>query len=133
MVFDRRLVNCLVALGMFATLQLGAVGTRVETTCGDQPTITYTHAPMPVKRVKPVYPTRAIIREISGFVTLSFRISKAGVPTTIEVLSSSPANMFDRSALSALAKWRFDPTVSSGTTTITYQTMGTAKCYIEDA
>ena len=115
------------------TIQAGAVGTRIEATCGDSPNITYAHTPLPVKRVKPVYPRRAITRAVGGHVTLTYRITANGVPEEVKVLSSEPKNMFEQSAISAIRKWRFEPTPTFGKSTITYRTLTTSRCFIEDA
>ena len=122
----------ILSASIFSIVLSGAVGDRIETTCGASPTIAYMHDPLPIKRVRPVYPRRAITRSIGGKVTLTFDIS-AGVPTDIQIVSSRPPNMFDVGALRAVAEWRFESAEPFGSTTITYKTESTASCFMEDA
>ena len=129
----RRLLNLVLIGSALVTVLTNAYGTRIETTCGDKPVIEYTHSPTPIKRVKPIYPRRAIVREIGGYVELEVGISEEGIPVNLEIVSSSPQMMFDRSAQSAVSKWRFELGASQAKVRISYRTDGTTTCYIEDA
>lgn len=69
---------------------------------------------MPITRVEPVYPARAQKRRIEGFVSLRFTIDKTGRPTDIEVVDSEPKRIFDREAVRALGKWKYQPQIIDG-------------------
>ncbi len=69
---------------------------------------------MPITRVEPVYPARAQKRRIEGYVSLRFTIDKTGRPTDIEVVDSEPKRIFDREAVRALGKWKYQPQIIDG-------------------
>ncbi|NVD06734.1 TonB family protein [Vibrio sp. JPW-9-11-11] len=69
---------------------------------------------VPVYRVDPDYPPKAVQRGIEGYVTLRFDIDQDGVPFDIEVLQAKPKRIFDRSAIRALKRWRYSPIVVDG-------------------
>ena len=63
----------------------------------------------PTVRVDPQYPRRALLREIEGHVLVGFTILPDGTTADLEVLESEPVGVFDRSALEAVRRWRFEP------------------------
>jgi protein TonB len=69
---------------------------------------------VPVVRVNPQYPPRAAERGIEGWVELRFTISAAGKVIDAEVTRSHPGNVFDRAALRAVRKWKYNPKVEDG-------------------
>ncbi|MCM0148889.1 energy transducer TonB [Photobacterium galatheae] len=69
---------------------------------------------MPLYRVEPKYPPRALKRNIEGFVILSFTIDPRGRPTAIEVVDAQPKRMFDREAIRALKSWKYQPKLEAG-------------------
>lgn len=68
----------------------------------------------PLNDVLPEYPDVARRRGIEGYVKLAFTISAHGRVENIEVLEAQPANVFDRSARRAAARWRFTPRMENG-------------------
>jgi TonB family protein len=58
---------------------------------------------------------RARSRGIEGFVKLRFTLDEKGSAKDIEVADAFPEDIFDRAAIKALKKWRFD--VSNGEST----------------
>ncbi|RZV34199.1 MAG: TonB family protein [Chromatiales bacterium] len=56
----------------------------------------------------PEFPRRALRRNISGFVEAQFVINPDGRTESIEVLHSEPGDLFSRSAVNAIDKWRFE-------------------------
>ncbi|MDM7858023.1 energy transducer TonB [Thiopseudomonas acetoxidans] len=68
----------------------------------------------PLNDVLPEYPDVARRRGIEGYVKLTFTISAHGRVENIEVLEAQPANVFDRSARRAAARWRFTPRMENG-------------------
>jgi protein TonB len=71
---------------------------------------------LPFARVMapPVYPHRAAARGVEGFVDLRFDVSASGVPQNIQVTYADPQGVFDRSAVDAVARWRFQPQMVDG-------------------
>jgi protein TonB len=57
----------------------------------------------------PEYPERALAQKISGSVTVEFTVSTSGEPIDIRVVSAEPAGTFDRAAISAVKRWRYEP------------------------
>jgi periplasmic protein TonB len=68
---------------------------------------------LPIVRVAPVYPSRALSRGIEGFVDLSFTVTTAG---TVEnpVVIQSTSSLFDRAAIRAVLKFKYKPRVVDG-------------------
>jgi TonB family protein len=62
----------------------------------------------------PAYPQRARERETEGWVDLEFTVSKDGVTRDVVVTSAEPAGIFDRAALQAVQRWRYEPRVVNG-------------------
>lgn len=69
---------------------------------------------IPVLRVEPAYPRTAIVEGISGWVRLHFTVLPDGSVANVKVVGSSPAGVFDASAVRAVSKWRFKPRVIDG-------------------
>jgi protein TonB len=69
---------------------------------------------VPVVRVPPQYPLRASERGIEGWVELEFTISKLGAVKDPAVLNSHPSSIFDRSALKAIRRWKYNPKIEDG-------------------
>lgn len=62
-----------------------------------------------LKRSAPRYPSRALNRNIEGWVEVKFKVDRNGEPMEIEVVSSEPEGVFESAATKAVKKWRFDP------------------------
>lgn len=69
---------------------------------------------MPLYRVEPRYPARALERGAEGYVILKFTIDPTGRPQDIEVLEAKPKRMFEKEAIRALKKWKYQPKVEEG-------------------
>ena len=68
---------------------------------------------LPIVRVAPVYPARALSRGIEGYVDMSFTVTTTGtVKDPIVVFSSS--SLFDRAATRAVLKFKYKPRVVDG-------------------
>ncbi|CAK1936415.1 MULTISPECIES: energy transducer TonB [Vibrio] len=72
---------------------------------------------MPLYRVEPRYPAKALKRGAEGFVTLSFTIDETGRPTDIQVTDANPRRMFEREAIRAMKKYKYQPKVVDGKAT----------------
>jgi protein TonB len=69
---------------------------------------------VPLVRVNPQYPARAMQRGIEGFVHLAFTISEAGTTKDIEVVESEPENYFEDAAVAAVRRYKYKPKVENG-------------------
>ena len=69
---------------------------------------------VPIVRVQPQYPLRASERGIEGWVEVQFTISKLGTVKDPVVINSHPSSIFDRSALKAIRKWKYNPKIEDG-------------------
>ncbi|MEM8498020.1 MAG: M56 family metallopeptidase [Pseudomonadota bacterium] len=70
---------------------------------------------MPTVTVMPIYPLRAISRNIEGFVDVLFDIQTDGTVANARVVHSKPGRIFDRAALNAIRKSRYAPHQVNGT------------------
>ncbi len=59
----------------------------------------------------PEYPERALAQKITGSVTLEFTVNNKGEPQDVHVVSAEPAGTFDRAAIAAVRRWRYEPLV----------------------
>lgn len=68
---------------------------------------------IPLVRIVPDYPPRALSRGLEGWVIVQFTITVTGtVKDAIVVESSSP--IFEAAALKAISRWRYNPKVEEG-------------------
>ena len=65
----------------------------------------------------PEYPSKAMDARISGVVTVEFVVGVNGVPHDVRVAEATPPNVFDRSAITAVTHWRFEPVLVNGVPT----------------
>ncbi len=69
---------------------------------------------VPLVRVEPNYPPRALQQGIEGFVDVRFTITPVGTVANTEIIQSKPPYIFDRSAIRAVRKWRYSPKIENG-------------------
>jgi protein TonB len=69
--------------------------------------------PLPLVRVEPQYPPEAQRRKLEGWVQLRFTISTAGSVKDAAVVKSSHS-LFEKSALQAVSKWKYQPQLRAG-------------------
>ncbi|WP_215398843.1 TonB family protein [Rheinheimera oceanensis] len=65
--------------------------------------------PQPIKRVPPEYPISAAKNGLFGYVKMRFLVNEAGLVTAIDTLDTFPENTFEKSAVKAVKKWRYEP------------------------
>ena len=68
---------------------------------------------LPIVRVAPVYPSRALSRGLEGFVDMSFTVTATGSVINPIVLQST-SSMFERAATRAVVKFKYKPRVVDG-------------------
>lgn len=68
---------------------------------------------LPVVKVVPVYPQRALARRIEGYVVVEFVVTRTGTVRDVTVVEST-AEIFERPAVEAALKFRYKPRVIDG-------------------
>jgi protein TonB len=68
---------------------------------------------LPIVRVAPVYPARALSRGLEGYVDLSFTVTNTGTVTDPIILFST-SSLFERAATRAVLKFKYKPRVVDG-------------------
>jgi protein TonB len=68
---------------------------------------------LPIVRVAPVYPSRALSRGLEGFVDMSFTVTTTGTVKDPIVLQST-SSLFERAATRAVLKFKYKPRVVDG-------------------
>ena len=68
----------------------------------------------PVFRMNPVYPLKARLKKIEGFVKLKFDITKTGQTDNISVIQARPPQIFNSNAIRAVRKWKYKPKIENG-------------------
>ena len=69
---------------------------------------------IPLVRIAPEYPPRALSRGLEGWVKVQFTITPTGTVKDASVVDADPKNMFDDAALKSIARWRYNPKVEGG-------------------
>lgn len=70
----------------------------------------------PLVRIEPRYPVTAARDGVSGWVRLGFSIDESGAVTDVTVLAAEPARVFEREAMAALKRWKYQPKQVDGKT-----------------
>jgi protein TonB len=69
---------------------------------------------MPLVRIPPEYPRRAMSRGIEGWVQFEFTITPAGTVADVKVVDADPKGMFEDAATKAILRWKYNPKVEEG-------------------
>lgn len=69
---------------------------------------------IPLVRIAPEYPPRALSRGVEGWVQVQFTITATGAVKDAVVVASDPPRIFDEAALRSIARWRYNPKVEGG-------------------
>lgn len=69
---------------------------------------------IPLVRIAPEYPPRALRRGIEGWVQVQFTITATGAVKDATVVQADPPGLFDEAALRSIARWRYNPKVEGG-------------------
>ncbi len=69
---------------------------------------------VPLVRIDPQYPPKAKQRRIEGWVEIEFTIGPAGTVDNPKVIGAHPPTVFERSALRAVRRWRYNAKIVDG-------------------
>jgi protein TonB len=67
-----------------------------------------------IRQVNPRYPTQAQRAGTEGWVEVEFTVDAEGQVRDAKVAQAQPRHVFDRSALEAVNRWKFEPAVRNG-------------------
>ncbi len=67
-----------------------------------------------IRRVDPDYPSAAKRDGVAGSVDLEVTVSPKGMVQNVSVVHSTPPDLFDKSAVAAVRKWKYDPRFVDG-------------------
>lgn len=89
------------------TVNAGDAMSKMKMTAGSDRDI------IPLVRINPDYPPRALSRGLQGWVIVQFTITATGTVKDAKVVDSSNS-IFNDAALKAIARWRYNPKVEEG-------------------
>jgi protein TonB len=69
---------------------------------------------LPIVKVAPVYPRRAIERGIEGYVIVEFTVTKTGAIKNPRIVEANPPTIFNNAALAAALKFKYKPRIVNG-------------------
>ena len=69
---------------------------------------------LPIVKVAPVYPRRAVDRGIEGYVIVQFTVTKTGAVRDPVVVEYHPSTIFNKAALAAALKFKYKPRIVNG-------------------
>ncbi len=64
--------------------------------------------------MQPIYPQRAIFRNIEGYVIVEFTVTESGSTEAIRIIEAEPDKIFNKSAIKATARSRYRPRIVDG-------------------
>lgn len=64
--------------------------------------------------VAPEFPSKALSQRVSGSVTVEYTVDASGNPRDVRVVEATPPGVFDKSAVTAIKHWHYDPVVVNG-------------------
>jgi protein TonB len=65
--------------------------------------------PQVISRIRPVYPPMAKQKNIEGVVVVKFMVTTEGTVENVSVLKAKPQGHFEKAAMDAVKKWKFQP------------------------
>lgn len=69
---------------------------------------------LPMVKVQPQYPRRALSRGIEGHCTVSYTVTKQGTTKDVVAIDCEPKGMFERASVKAALKFKYKPRVEDG-------------------
>ena len=69
---------------------------------------------IPLVRIPPEYPQRALARQAEGYVILRFTVTETGSVVDPEVIRAEPPGFFELEARRAILRWKYQPQMRDG-------------------
>lgn len=63
----------------------------------------------------PEFPNKALSQHLSGAVTVEYTVDTNGETRDVRVIEATPPGVFDKSAIAAIKRWKYEPVVANGT------------------
>lgn len=70
--------------------------------------------PVALFRTKPVYPSAAMAKNITGKVRFKMLVDADGMVKTVEIIEAQPQGIFEEATVNAVQQWRFQPAKVKG-------------------
>lgn len=98
------------------SMSIGAVGIdpSIDVQAGDMGGGSGDGEYLPIVKVSPQYPQRALQRGIEGWVLVEFTVTASGTTKDITVVDAEPPDIFNRAAVEAARKFKYKPRVIDG-------------------
>jgi protein TonB len=100
--FDNSMAVSMTAPSLDAGISIGGIGFGVSD--GEY---------LPIVKVAPVYPSRALSRGLEGYVIVEFTVTRTGTTRDVVVIEST-STLFERAASTAALKFKYKPRVIDG-------------------
>ncbi len=72
------------------------------------------HGAVLVRNISPRYPATAMRSNQEGWVELTFTITPEGNVDDVKVVDAEPRHVFDRAAVEAVSRWKYQPAIQNG-------------------
>ena len=95
-------------------IDIGAVQVQSSVDLGDAGGFSGDGEYLPIIKVQPIYPRRALARGLEGFVLLEFVVTETGSVRDPVVIEAQPPGIFDRAAINAALKFKYKPKMVDG-------------------
>jgi TonB family protein len=96
------------------TAEIAAARTARSAAARPEPAVLPENKLRRTRFVPPEYPPRALERGTQGWVDIEFTVTADGTTRDAMVRAAEPAGVFDRAALQAVGRWRYEPHVVNG-------------------
>ena len=100
--FDNAMTVSVSAPQLTNTMRMGGIGFAISD--GEY---------LPIVKVAPVYPARALTRGLEGYVIVEFTVTRTGTVRDVFVIEST-SQLFERAASEAALKFKYKPRVIDG-------------------
>jgi protein TonB len=100
--FDNAMAVSMSAPSLDANINIGGIGFGVND--GEY---------LPIVKVAPIYPSRALSRGMEGYVIVEFTVTRTGTVQDVFVVEST-STLFERAATEAALKFKYKPRVIDG-------------------
>ena len=71
---------------------------------------------LPIVKVAPAYPMRALTRGVEGYVIVEYTVTATGSVKDVIVVEAEPTGIFDKASLNAALKFKYKPRIVNGET-----------------
>jgi len=96
------------------TADIAAARTVKTAAARPEPAVLPENALRRTRLVPPEYPARALERGVEGWVDIEFTVATDGTTRDPVVRAAEPEGIFDRAALQAVGRWRYEPRIVNG-------------------